>query len=296
MTGSSSIDQLAEDFARQRPRLHAIARRVLGSSFAADDAVQEAWVRLQRANGADIRNLEAWLTTVVSRVSIDLIRQRASWREDAELDEVTDAADSATTPDESVQLREDLALALEVVLDALAPLERLSFVLHDVFGMPFEEVAPILERTPANARQLASRARARLRRVDVTEVRRLQSAAVDDFLTAAREGDFGRLLQLLDPEVELRADHGAVALATSGSAYGAPLLEGRIRGADAVARVFAGRAALAYVALIDGVPSLVYAADGSVQAAYLIRFREGVIEALDVIADRSVLTSLDVTA
>lgn len=248
-------------------------------------------MRLHRADGADIRNLQAWLTTVVSRVSIDLIRQRASWREEAELDSVPDAAE---TPDEGVQRRDDLAFALDVVLDTLAPLERLSFVLHDVFGMPFDEIAPILERTPANARQLASRARARLRRVDVTEARQRQFEAVDDFLRAAREGDFGRLLQLLDPEVELRADADAVALAASGVAHGAPLLDGRIRGADAVARVFAGRAALAHAALLDGVPSAVYAPAGSVRAAYLLRIRDGLIEAVDVIGDPDVLTDLDV--
>ncbi|MGO2112947.1 MAG: sigma-70 family RNA polymerase sigma factor [Pseudoclavibacter sp.] len=284
-----STDALAREFARHRPRMHAIARRALGSPFAADDAVQETWLRLERDGAERIENIGAWLTTVVSRVCIDLIRRESARREDPETD---DAPSYDAGPDDHVAREEDLALALEVVLDELSPAERLAFVLHDVFGLPFDDIAPIIERTSVNARRLASRARARIRRVDVTQVRRRRRQAVDDFLAAAREGDFGRLLQLLDPDVELRADDEAIALTTQGAGEGAPLLDARIRGADAVARVFAGRAALAQAADIAHLPSAVYALDGSVRAAYVVRFAGGRITALEVIADPAALAEL----
>lgn len=293
------VDTLAAQFAVQRPRLFAIAHRTLGSPWSADDAVQETWLRLQRADLARIENLQAWLTTVVSRVCIDLIRQQVAWREDLAADPSAaelsgdgppggglPGADRAPDGPEAHAMRtEELGLAMQVVLDTLGPLERLALVLHDVFGLGFDDIAPIVERTPTTARQLASRARARLRGVDVTAVREHQRTAVDAFLTAARNGDFGHLLQLLDPEVELRADAGAVTLAAAGAEHGAPLLERRTRGADAVARVFAGRAELVEHALVNGVPAAVYAPAGTVHAAYLVHLRAGRITALDVIAD-----------
>ncbi|WP_105567207.1 sigma-70 family RNA polymerase sigma factor [Microbacterium halophytorum] len=284
-----SADGLAQEFERFRPRLHAIARRILGSPFAADDAVQETWLRLDRAAAGDIDNLGAWLTTVVSRVCIDLIRRESARREEPALD---DGAAPDDPPDARAVREEDLALALDVVLDELSPVERLAFVLHDVFGLPFDEIAPIVERTSVNARRLASRARARIRAVDVTRVRRSRRQAVDAFLAAAREGDFGRLLQLLDPDVELRADEAAVALAAGGAQHGAPLLDGRVRGADAVARAFAGRAELAAGADVAQLPAAVYAPDGSVLAAYVVRFAGGRIAGLDVIAEPAALADL----
>ncbi len=283
--------EIAEQFATHRSKLYAIAHRTLGSPWAADDAVQEAWVRLQRADVASIRNLEAWLTTVIARVCIDLIRQQVGWRE--ELDDAPVAgAPSATDPAEAVMRSEDLAAALQVVLDTLGPRERLALVLHDVFALSYDDIAPIVERTPVAARQLASRARARLREVDVSQVRRRQETAISAFLTAARQGDFGDLLQLLDPEIELRSDAAAVELAREGTDHGAPFLRHHVRGGDAVARVFAGRADLTCPILVAGVPAAAYVTDDTVHAVYLVTFRAGRITGLDVLADPARLAAL----
>ncbi|PJJ73481.1 RNA polymerase sigma-70 factor (ECF subfamily) [Diaminobutyricimonas aerilata] len=276
---------LADVFARHRVRLRAIATRILGSTWDADDAVQEVWLRLQRADVDGIENLGAWLTTVVSRVSVDLLRSRGARHEDpdAVLPEQDDA-DDALVPESSAERTEDVAAALAVVLDTLTPLERLAFVLHDLFALSFDDIAPIVERTPAAARQLASRARRRVRSVDVSAERAQRADAVAAFLRAAREGDFGALLQLLDPEVELRADPQAVATAEPYAAGGAPLLRENVRGADAVARVFAGRAQGAEVALVDGLPGAVYAPDARPRAVYVIRLRGGRITGIDVLS------------
>lgn len=292
-----SLDDVAAQFVAHRPRLHAIAYRTLGSPWGADDAVQETWLRLQRTDVTVVKNLEAWLTTVISRVCIDIIRQRVSWRED--LDHVaTPEAESAvhppaaSDPAENAMLSDDLALAMQVVLDHLGPLERLAVVLHDVFALSYEDIAPIVERTPAAARQLASRARARLRAVDVDDIRERQETAIDAFLDAARNGEFGRLLQLLDPDIELRSDEAAVELASAGAEYGAPLLDHRISGGDAIARVFAGRAELTRLVIIDGVPAAAYVADGVIHAVYLVTFDGGRIVRLDVLADAEHLANL----
>lgn len=295
-----ALEELARQFDRHRPRLLRIAQRTLGSSWSAEDAVQEAWLRLQRAEAGRIENLEAWLTTVVSRVCIDAIRQEQSRREDlaVEVDvsgSVEIEADFAA-PDLEVMGADSINLALSVVLGALGPLERLALVLHDVFGLPFDEIAPIVERSPVAARQLASRARARLRGVDVDTVREQHQGALEAFLSAARSGDFGRLLQLLDPEVELRADATAVALATDGTAHGAPLLTEHVQGADAVARVFAGRAFLVQVILVAGVPSGVFSADGVPQAAYVVHFKQGRIRSLEVVSNLAALEALGLTS
>ncbi len=287
---------LADSFAAQRPRLRRIAYRMLGSYWDADDAVQEAWLRLQRADADRIDNLEAWLTVVVSRVSVDHLRSRGARHEDPEAalpDEVP--GPEPTDPDVAALRSEDLGAAMLVVLDALGPLERLAFVLHDVFGLSFDEVAPIVERTPTAARQLASRARRRIRDVDLPAERMRQSEAVGSFLRAAREGDFGTLLQLLDPEVELRADAGAVATATPYADAGAPLLKGHTHGPDAVARVFAGRAEQTEIALVDGFPGATYAPGGAPRAVYAIHLQDGRITRIDVIGDPTHIADLTVT-
>jgi RNA polymerase sigma factor (sigma-70 family) len=267
---------LAAEFTRQRPRLRAIAYRILGSHHDAEDAVQESWLRLQQADAAAIENLEAWLTVVVSRISLDQVRSAASKHEDLD----------AELP---------ALAAMLVVLDALSPLERLAFVLHDIFGLSFERVAPIVERTPTAARQLASRARRRVREVDVEAERSRQREAVEAFLRASREGDFGTLLRLLDPEVELRADADVVAAAAPYAEHGAPLLTTRARGADAVARVFAGRARETRWAEVDGFIGAAYAPDGTVQALYWVRTRNGRIARIDVIGAADVLADIPVT-
>ncbi|MFV0533920.1 MAG: sigma-70 family RNA polymerase sigma factor [Cumulibacter sp.] len=283
------LDELADQFAVHRRKLYAVAVRTLGSTWSADDAVQEVWLRLQRADGAQINNLEAWLTTVVSRVCIDMIRQQVSRREDHERDSDAEAAAAGPSldadPVETAMLAEDVAVAMQAVLDSLGPLERLALVLHDVFALSYADIAPIVERTPAAARQLASRARARLRTVDVRDIRERQGAAIAAFLDAARNGEFGQLLQLLAPEIELRSDAAAVELAAAGAEDGAPLLRERIRGADAVARVFAGRAELTRPVLLAGVPAAAYVADSVTSAVYLVTFDAGRVVKLDVLAD-----------
>lgn len=293
---ATALDELAVRFAAHRRKLYAIAHRTLGSPWSADDAVQEVWLRLQRTDHATINNLEAWLTTVVSRVCIDMIRQQVSKREDLGSGSTTESEVAGVPADcdpaETVIRSDDLAFAMQVVLDSLGPLERLALVLHDVFALSYEDIAPIVERTPVAARQLASRARARLRTVDVGAIRERHEVAIVAFLEAARNGDFGKLLQLLDPEIELRSDADAVKLSAAGADYGAPLLTGNIRGADAVARVFAGRAELTRLVLIDGIPAAAYVTDGTAHAVYLIAFDADRITRLNVLAAPEHLAAL----
>ncbi|MFW6599973.1 sigma-70 family RNA polymerase sigma factor [Propionibacteriaceae bacterium Y2011] len=296
---AEQLDDLATRFDGHRPKLQAIARRTLGSPWSADDAVQEAWVRLQRADVARIENLEAWLTTVVSRICIDLIRQRESRREVlADSDPIGGEPAAAVTgpvdPAEQTLALADLTLAMQVVLDTLGPLERLALVLHDVFALPYDEIAPIVERTPATARQLASRARARLRSVDVAAVRDRRSSAIGAFLAAARQGDFGGLLLLLDPDIRLRSDDAAVALSRGAVAAGAPPLATEVRGGDAVARLFDGRAQRTRPVLVDGVPAAAYVSEGVAHAVYLVSVVDDRIVGLDVIADPGRLATLDI--
>lgn len=291
-----SHDDLATAFAAHRAQLRSIAYRMLGSHWDADDAVQGAWLRLRRAKNDDIENLGAWLTTAISRACIDQMRNRSARHEDLAADLPEDDSAPAPAGPEATALRADeVSAAMHVVLDALGPLERLAFVLHDIFGLSFDDIAPIVERTPTNARQLASRARHRIRNVDVATERARRREAVDAFLKASRDGDFGALLQLLDPDVELRADDDAVAVAAPHAAHGAPLLQTHVRGADAVARVFAGRATLTRLALIDGLPAATYAPDGTPQAAYFVRIEAGRITRIDIVGDPHHLDDLTIT-
>ena len=287
--------RLASVFDAQRQRLRAIAYRTLGSFWDADDAVQETWIRLNRADAGSIDNLDAWLTTVVSRVSIDILRGRGAPRD--ELDEDMPEADAETAEPESSAVRvEEIGAAMLVVLEQLTPLERLSFVLHDIFALSFDDIAPIVERSPQATRQLASRARRRVRAVDLTAARTSSAHAVTAFLKASREGSFGDLLQLLDPDVELRADSAVVAAASAYADAGAPLLEPVVHGADAVARVFAGRAEQATLALIDGWPGAVYASEGVIRAAYIIRLSGLRIAEVEVVGDAAELAHLEISA
>lgn len=301
MTSNSTphpLTEVADQFSLHRPKLFAIAYRTMGSPWAADDAVQETWIRLQRADIAAIDNLEAWLTTVTSRVCIDLIRGDAARREDlrwsASAEETVAEEALANQPADSAVLKVDLAAALNIVLETLGPLERLALVLHDFFALTYNDIAPIVDRTPIATRQLASRARARLRGVDVTSVRHRQESAITAFLSAAREGDFGSLLQLLDPEIELRSDPTAVSLAGAGSEFGAPLLDREVAGPDAVARVFNGRAQATRLVHVDGVPAAAYLVDGAPRALYWFRFAYGRVASDDVLADENILVSLDI--
>lgn len=290
-----TYDDLASAFAEQRSKLRGIAYRMLGSYWDAEDAVQEAWLRLQRADTDTIDNLAAWLTTVISRVSVDHLRSRGARREDGDADIPDgDSLGDASEPEATALRAEEVGSAMLVVLDTLGPLERLAFVLHDVFGLSFDDIAPIVERTPGATRQLASRARRRVREIDAPAERAHQHEAVEAFLQASREGDFGTLLQLLDPEVELRADSAVVETVGKYAEQGAPLLQSRVQGADAVARVFAGRADQARVALIDGFAGAVYAPAGVAQAAYAIYLHHGRISRIEVIGDATQLADLTI--
>lgn len=293
---------VAEQFEESRPRLRAIANRMLGSSTDADDAVQEVWLRLCRAGPEGIDNLGGWLTTVVSRVCLDMLRARQSRREEpmgADLPEAVVAGGQDGRPEQDLLLADSIGPALVVVLDSLEPHERLAFVLHDLFGVPFAEIAPMVGRSPAATRQLASRARRRLQGqsgADPHAAKPLdprRTAAVDAFLAASREGDFEALLALLDPEVVLRSDPVAVRSAAARRGRGAPPLSDEIKGCDAVARVFAGRAGAAQAALVDGIPGAVWAPGGRARIAFVMRWREGKIVEIEMVADPRRVRSLE---
>src|SRR5687768_11809648 len=217
---------LAQQFEEHRTRLRAVAYRMLGSLSEADDAVQETWLRLSRIDADEVENLGGWLTTVVARVSLNMLRARRSWREeplDVRMPEpIVDRADG-TDPEHEALLADAVGLALLVVLETLNPAERLAFVLHDMFAVPFDEIAPIVDRSPEAARQLASRARRRVQGEPAVPDADLgtQREVLDAFLAAAREGDFGALLSVLDPDVVLRADSGAVSIGASRVVRGA---------------------------------------------------------------------------
>ncbi|PZF82736.1 sigma-70 family RNA polymerase sigma factor [Jiangella anatolica] len=293
----SDEDWLAQRFEENRPRLRSVAYRMLGSAAEADDAVQEAWFRLSRTDAAELHNLGGWLTTVVSRVALDMLRSRTSRREDPLGDdgELT-AGEAAADPEHEALLADAVGPALLVVLDSLAPAERLAFVLHDLFAMPFDEIAVILERTPAATRQLASRARRRVQgaRTPSADPAR-QRLVVDAFLAASRNGQFEDLIALLDPEVVLHADDTSVANARAGQAAGAPQLISRLRGATAVAQVFSGRAAHAETVLVDGVPAAAWAPDGRPRALFRFTFDGDRITAIDMVGDPDRLGELEVT-
>jgi RNA polymerase sigma factor (sigma-70 family) len=283
--------ELAEQFEDNRTRLRAVAYRMLGSLSEADDAVQEAWLRLSRADASEIRELGGWLTTVVARVCLDMLRSRRSRREaplDAHVpDPIVSRADGSN-PEQEALLADSIGLALIVVLETLDPAERLAFVLHDMFAMPFDEIAPIVGRTPAAARQLASRARRRVQgattasQPDVTR----QREVVDAFLAASRDGDFESLLAVLDPDVVLRLDRGAVPV-------GASMV---VRGASAVAGLgfrFSGAGWLAQPALVNGVPGVVVNRHGRPASIVGFTIEGGKIVAIDILADPARVRPLD---
>lgn len=284
-------DALTQSFEAHRTHLRAVAYRMLGSVGEAEDAVQETWLRLAGSDASGIGNLGGWLTTVTSRVCLDMLRARSARREDPldvhVPDPVVSRPDGAD-PEQQALLADSVGLALLVVLDTLSPTERLAFVLHDIFAVPFEQVGPILERSPAAAKQLASRARRRLRGAvpptDADQARQRQ--LLEAFLAAAREGDFDRLLTVLDPDVVLRADAGDGPLGPSQLVHGARAVAGQ-------ALRFAPIARHAHHVLVNGSPGLIAARDGRPIAVLGVTVRLGRIVEIDILADPERLEHLD---
>jgi RNA polymerase sigma factor (sigma-70 family) len=281
----SDHDLLAERFEEHRTQLRSVAYRMLGSLAEADDAVQETWLRAS-ASGADgIDNLGGWLTTITGRICLNMLRSRATRREDV-LDVAPEPRAEVGDPEQEVLLADSVGPALLVVLDRLTPAERLAFVLHDMFAVPFEDVAPIVERTPAATRQLASRARRRVQSPDAVPLPDLprQREMVDAFLAASREGDFDALLALLDPDVVMRTD-------------GSPMFAGVFsdaRGAATVATNFSGRAQAAQLALVDDAPALAWAPHGKLRVLFTFTVDGDHITEIALYADRAHLDSLHV--
>lgn len=282
---------LAERFEADRTRLQAVAYRLLGSASEADDAVQEAWLRLSRSDTSEVENLSGWLTTVVARVCLDMLRSRRSRREeplapDGEF--IPDAAD----PEREAMLAESVGLAMLAVLQRLAPAERVAFVLHDVFGVSFDEIAGIVGRSPVAARQLASRGRRRVqgasedgRAADVARQRDI----VEAFFRASRAGDFQALLAVLDPDVALRGDEAALRMGVRSG-----WLTSELHGAKAVAEQFAGQAQAAQLALIDGVPGAVWAPGGTPRVVFGFTIRNGKVVEIELAADTERLSRLKI--
>jgi RNA polymerase sigma factor (sigma-70 family) len=285
-------DWLTQQFQEHRPRLRALAYRMLGSTSEADDAVQEAWIRLSRSSAAEIDNLQAWLLSVVGRVALNMLRTRKRRREqplDARLpDPIVDRAEGID-PEHEALLADSVGLALLVVLETLRPAERLAYVLHDMFSVPFEEIGAILERSPEAARQLASRGRRRIRAANTTphaDAAAHQEGVVEAFLAAARDGDFDALIAVLDPDIVERVDTG------SGTIF-------EVRGALNVARrAMAAASQLGLVgrpALINGAPGWVSVLDGELFAIGALTVQNGRITTMDILLDPARLARLDPT-
>src|SRR6266545_2820582 len=282
---------LARQFEEHRPHLRAVAYRMLGSLSEADDAVQDAWLRLSHADTREVENLRAWLTTIVARVALNMLRGRKTRREqplDVYVpDPIVDPADGVD-PEHAALLADSVGLALLVVLETLSPAERLAFVLHDMFGLPFEEIAPIVERSPEATRQLASRARRRVRGAPVPDADlTAQWEVVDAFLAAVRDGDFDALVAVLDPEVVLRGDAGSL----SG-------LSRRVQGAKAVAGqalYWSQSELIIQRALVNGAPGTVSIRDGKPFSVGAFTVKNGKIVEIDFLADPERIAQLDLT-
>jgi len=284
-------ERLFEEFESHRAHLRAVAYRMLGSLDEAEDAVQEAWLRLSRSEAESIQNLRGWLTTVVARVCLDMLRSRKARREtasDADISERFVSQDAGADPESEASLADSVGLALLVVLDTLTPDERLAFVLHDMFAVPFDEIAPIVGRSEAAARQLASRGRRRVQGADTARSADLnrQREIAEAFLAAAREGDFKALLTVLDPDVVLRADPAAVP----------PGLSRELRGASAVveqALRASRRARFSQVGLVNGAAGIILAPRGRLSIVMTFKIVGERITEIEVIADPERLRRLD---
>ena len=282
-------DFLAERFEENRTHLRAVAYRMLGSLSEADDAVQEAWLRLSRSDTSGVENLGGWLTTVLARVCLDMLRSRKSRREEslgARVPEPIAGRADGADPEQEALLSDSVGLALLVVLETLTPAERLAFVLHDMFAVPFDEIAPIVGRSPDAARQLASRARRRVRGADTSYEldHTRQREVVDAFLAAARDGDFDALVAVLDPDVVLRSDRAALPAGVPREVHGAPAV---------ARRALVGRARAARPALVDGAVGVVVAPRGRLLMVLDFKIRGGKIVEIDAVAEPERLNQLD---
>lgn len=286
-------DFSAEEFEAHRAHLNAVAYRMLGSRSEAEDAVQEAFLRLMRVGDDAIANLGGWLTTVVGRLCLDALRARKARREEPiGHDAEAVPADETVARDETIA--DAVGAGMQVVLEALTPAERVAFVLHDMFDVPFDGIAPILRRSAAAVRQLASRARRRVQDADtaVEPERERQREVVGAFLAASRRGDFSALLALLAPEAVLRADAAAVAASLARAGAGAPVLASELRGRAAIAETFKGRARAARPARIDGEAGLVFAPGGKPMVVFDFVIENGLIAEIGLIADAESIAAL----
>lgn len=278
-----------QGFEEHREHLRAVAFRMLGSSGEADDAVQETWMRFARTDTADVENLRGWLTTVVSRVCLNLLRSRRTRREDALESDLPVAAspNAGGDPESDAVMADSVGLALQVVIDALGPAERVAFVLHDLFGVPFDRIAPVLDRTPEATRQLASRARRRVRAGDRAAADRdaaQRKSVVDAFLAAAREGRFEDLLAVLDPDITVVADEDAVATGFAGR---------EVIGASAVAKIFNGQARDAVTVLVDGLAGAMWAPGGMPRSVLSFAVVDGRIASIEIMNDPAAIAALE---
>jgi RNA polymerase sigma factor (sigma-70 family) len=285
---------LAERFEANRGHLRAVAYRMLGSRSEADDAVQEAWLRVAGADASDVENVRGWLTTIVARICIDVLRARKT-RGEEPIGVDAEAIASGDDVEHESLIADSVGLAMLVVLERLAPAERVALVLHDMFDLPFDEIAPIVGRSSAATRQLASRARRRVQGDPPTaEADRMrQREVVSAFLAAARGNEFSALLAVLDPNVVLRADAAAVAASIARASTGAPALAPEIFGREAVANTFKGRAQAAQLALIDGDVGLVFAPGGRPMVAFDFVLENDRIVEINLIADEENVAALD---
>lgn len=277
---------LAHGFERHREHLHGVAYRMLGSAAEADDAVQEAWLRMNRAGAGGIDNLGGWMTTIVGRVCLDMLRARRARREETLGTREPESGDGRRhdrNPEEDAELADSVGLALLVVLETLKPAERVAFVLHDMFDLPFDEIAPIVGRTPVATRQLASRARRRVRGASTSDVDRSRKRdVVEAFIAAAKAGDFEALVAVLDPDVVFRCDGQAIRM-------GGPA---EVHGPTAVAEFFKGRADAAVPGLIDGEVGILVPVKGRMLLVVALDFGGGKITGLHAVADRDTLASM----
>jgi RNA polymerase sigma-70 factor (ECF subfamily) len=289
-------DWLAQNFEEARKHLKAVAYQMLGSSGEAEDAVQEVWIRLNKSNSEEIDNLRGWLTTVVARVCLDMLRARKSKREEPLEEHVSVLPNEKFgNPESEFMLADSIGPALFLVLELLTPVERIALVLHDIFDLSFDEIAPILDRSEESARQLASRARRKVRGARrPQDENEQQQEIVAAFISAARDGNLEALIRVLHPDVVLRADSTAVKIAEVNKGKGAPQFKAIMNGANTVAETFKGKAAAAQLAWINGVAGGTWAPGGKPVVAFSFKTSGGKITEIEIMMDRDQLEKTDI--